>query len=283
MNKLELTSKLDEWINNQRLDEYAPKTLVCYRNAVQIFINWIEETDFVIDKELTIKFKEYLFEHYSLSSRNTYIVELNKFLKYLGLSDCTLKKFKTQRKTSIDDPLSEQEHRRMLRWANKLDMEDMYWIMRCFADSGIRVEELKFFVIEKILDSSYLTIFNKEKERTIILKNELRRGLINYCKKMDIKTGCIFISPVIPNQMLDKSTIWRRLKKIARTAKINPKKIHPHAWRHLFAKKAKESGIDLDELQDILGHADIKTTAIYTKTSNREKKEKMEKMKYKND
>ena len=80
--------------------------------------------------------------------------------------------------------------------------------------------------------------------------------------------------------MWDNSTIWRRLKRIAKTAKINPDKIHPHAWRHLFAKKAKEAGIDLDELQDILGHADIKTTAIYTQTSNREKKAKIEKIKY---
>ena len=62
--------------------------------------------------------------------------------------------------------------------------------------------------------------------------------------------------------MLNSSTIWRRLKKIAKAAKINPDKIHPHAWRHLFAKKAKEAGIDLDELQDIFGHSDIKTTAI---------------------
>ena len=40
----------------------------------------------------------------------------------------------------------------------------------------------------------------------------------------------------------------------------------------------KEIGIDLDELADILGHNDIRTTAIYTKTSNREKKEKLERL-----
>ena len=80
--------------------------------------------------------------------------------------------------------------------------------------------------------------------------------------------------------MLNNSTIWRRLKKISKSAKINPNKIHPHAWRHLFAKKCKESGIDLDELRDILGHNDIKTTAIYTMTSNKEKKNKLERIKY---
>lgn len=280
MTKDEIKVKLDEWINQQRLDEYSKKTLVDYRHGVDLFIQWIKEDDFTINKDLTLDYKEYLEKEFALNSRNKYIVELNKFLKYIGYKDCTLKKFKTQRKTSIDDPIWDQEHKRMLRWAKKLDMEDMYWIMESFALAGIRVEELKFFTVEKITESNFIKVFNKGKERTIILTNELRRGLIDYCKRKNITSGYIFISPVKTNQMLNNSTIWRRLKKIAKAAKINPNKIHPHAWRHLFAKKAKEIGIDLDELQDIFGHADIKTTSIYTMTSNREKKAKMEKIKY---
>lgn len=280
MTKDEIKVKLDEWINQQRLDEYSKKTLVDYRHGVDLFIQWIKEDDFTINKDLTLDYKEYLEKEFALNSRNKYIVELNKFLKYIGYKVCTLKKFKTQRKTSIDDPIWDQEHKRMLRWAKKLDMEDMYWIMESFALAGIRVEELKFFTVEKITESNFIKVFNKGKERTIILTNELRRGLIDYCKRKNITSGYIFISPVKTNQMLNNSTIWRRLKKIAKAAKINPNKIHPHAWRHLFAKKAKEIGIDLDELQDIFGHADIKTTSIYTMTSNREKKAKMEKIKY---
>ena len=41
-----------------------------------------------------------------------------------------------------------------------------------------------------------------------------------------------------------------------------------------------KNGIDLDELRDILGHSDINTTAIYTMTSNREKREKLERIRY---
>lgn len=280
MTKDEIKVKLDDWINQQRLDEYAKKTLIDYRHGVVLFINWIKDDSFTIDKNLMLDYKDYLEETFALNSRNKYIVEINKFLKYCEYNDCTLKKFKTQRKTSIDDPIWDQEHKRMLRWAKKIDMEDMYWIMESFALAGIRVEELTFFTVEKITESNFIKVFNKGKERTIILTNELRRGLIDYCKRKNITSGYIFISPVKPNQMLNNSTIWRRLKRIAKAAKINPDKIHPHAWRHLFAKKAKEAGIDLDELQDILGHADIKTTAIYTQTSNREKKAKIEKIKY---
>ena len=283
MTKDEIKVKLNDWINQQRLDEYAKKTLTDYRHGVDLFINWIKDDPFAIDKNLMLDYKDYLEVTFALNSRNKYIVEINKFLKYCGYKDCTLKKFKTQRKTSIDDPIWEQEHKRMLRWAKKLDMEDMYFILEIFAYTGCRVDELKFFIVES-LDSNYIKkVYNKGKERTIILRNDLKRALKDYCKRMGITTGYIFISTspkAKPGAMWDNSTIWRRLKRIAKAAKINPDKIHPHAWRHLFAKKAKEAGIDLDELQDILGHADIKTTAIYTQTSNREKKAKIEKIKY---
>lgn len=283
MTKDEIKVKLNDWINQQRLDEYAKKTLTDYRHGVDLFINWIKDDPFAIDKNLMLDYKDYLEVTFALNSRNKYIVEINKFLKYCGYKDCTLKKFKTQRKTSIDDPIWEQEHKRMLRWAKKLDMEDMYFILEIFAYTGCRVDELKFFTVES-LDSNYIKkVYNKGKERTIILRNDLKRALKDYCKRIGITTGYIFISTspkAKPGAMWDNSTIWRRLKRIAKTAKINPDKIHPHAWRHLFAKKAKEAGIDLDELQDILGHADIKTTAIYTQTSNREKKAKIEKIKY---
>ena len=124
-----------------------------------------------------------------------------------------------------------------------------------------------------------MKVHNKGKDRTIILRNDLKREILQYCKQNKIKEGYIFKSPVKPEKMLNASTIWRRLKKIAGYAKINKSKIHPHGWRHLFAKEFKKYGGELDELRDILGHSSLETTSIYTKTSNKEKRLKMEKMK----
>lgn len=277
MTKDEIKKKLDDFINNERLDEKSKRTLVDYRTDVNKLIDFLPD-EFEINKDLLLDFKDHLNEKgYAVKSKNKYIVVTNKFIKYLGY-DCGLKKFKEQEKSSIDDPIWEQEHKRMLRWAKKLDMMDMYLIIKVFANSGARVDELKYFTVEALSSNFIKGAYNKGKERTLILTNELKRDLKAYCKEHKIKSGYIFISPVKEGQMLDSSTVWRRLKKIARCAKINPDKIHPHAWRHLFAKKCKAIGIDLDELADILGHNDIRTTAIYTKTSNREKKEKLERL-----
>lgn len=280
MTKKELQNELDNFIDSERLDEKSKRTIGDYRNAVNKLIDFLPD-EFELNKSLMIDFKEHLTEKgFKVKSKNKYIVIVNKFLKYLKLNDCTLKKFKEQQKTSIDDPIWEQEHKRMLRWAKKLDMMDMYFIIKIFAHTGARIDELKYFTVES-LDSNFIKgAYNKGKERTLIMTNELKRELKNYCKENKISSGYIFISPVKKDKMLNNSTIWRRLKKISKQAKINPNKIHPHAWRHLFAKKCKENGIDLDELRDILGHNDIKTTAIYTMTSNREKKNKLERIRY---
>ena len=280
MNKLELKNKLDEWVIELRYDEKSKNTIRDYKHGVELFINFINDDSFLIDKSLMLDYKDYLKQHYKVNSCNKYIVEINKFMYWCGYKDCMLKKIKTQKKSSLNNPLEQQEHKRMLRWSRKLDMEDMYLIIESFAHAGIRVAELEYFTVENVFKSPYIDVFNKGKERTVILTNKLRRNLINYCKKNNIESGYIFMSPRNPNKLLCASTIWRRLKKIARAAKINPNKIHAHAWRHLFAKNAKAAGIDLDELQDILGHINIETTAIYTMSSNKEKKDKLEKIKY---
>ncbi len=279
MTKKELLEKLDDYIINLRYDEKASKTISDYKHGVELFINFINNDSFLIDKSLLLDYKDYLKGKYKVSSCNKYIVEINKFLYWLGYKDCMIKKIKTQKKSSINNPIEEQEHNRMLRWSKRLKMYDMYLIIQILAHSGIRVSELEFFTVEN-LKSNYFEVYNKGKERTIILTNELRRSLINYCKKENINSGYIFKSPKNPTKMISISTIWRRLKKIARAAKINPQKIHAHSWRHLFAKNAKKAGVDLDELQDILGHNNIETTAIYTMTSNKEKKSKLEKIRY---
>lgn len=286
MTKEELKSKLNEFVEVLELDELATKTVVSYRNAINKFIEYVPDKTFELDKKLIMSYKSKLQEDkYALKSRNQYIVVLNKFLIFLGLEECTVKQFKEQEKSNLEDYIEPQEHKRMLKWAKKLNNIEAYYIIKVFAASGARVSELKYFTVEN-LESNYIRgAYNKGKERVLIMTNELRRDLKHYCRDKKIKTGIIFRSTDEkfknnPEKMVNVSTVWRWLKKIAKRAKINPKKIHAHAWRHLFAKQCKNSGIDLDELADILGHKNINTTAIYTKTSMKEKKNKLEKIKY---
>lgn len=285
MGKKELVDNLDSFIEGLELEELAPKTISSYRNAINKLIEYLKDNQ-EINKKVIMSWKKDLKDkNYALKSRNQFIVVINKYLAYLGLNDCMVKQFEEQEKSSLEDYIEPQEHKRMLRWAKQMNMMEAYYIMKVFASSGARISELQYFTVEN-LESNYIKgAYNKHKERTLIMTNELRRELKRYCKANKITTGYIFRSPdpklsSNPNKMVNQSTIWRWLKKIAKKAKINAKKMHPHAWRHLFAKQCKANGIDLDELADILGHKNLNTTAIYTKTSMREKKNKLERIRY---
>ena len=78
-------------------------------------------------------------------------------------------------------------------------------------------------------------------------------------------------------------TIENRIKKICGQCRgISLEKAHPHAFRHMFGIQwVHQNGqASLSELAKIMGHGSIQTTAIYTNTSQQEKKRKVEAIKY---
>ena len=280
MNRNDLKDKLQEFILEQLEDEKSVNTLKKYQRNIEVFLDWLPEEK-AIDKTIVIDFKRHLLEdlHFRTNTINNYVVSINKFLHWCGIEDCKVKQLKKQHVTSNSEILSLADYKRLLRFAKRMDQDDTYLIMKILAMTGIRIEELSFFTVENV-KSNYIKVRNKGKERSIIIRQDLAREIRQYCRNNNIKEGVIFFCQT-KGKMMAKSTIWRRMKKIAGVAKVRKNKVHAHSFRHLFAKMfLEEYNGSIAELADILGHNSLETTRIYAKTTDEEKRMKLEKLKF---
>ena len=280
MKKEELMPKLDEWILEQKYQEYEQSTLNQYRANTLKFIEWLPDGE-EITKDTMLRYKQHLGEIAgSTNSINVWIVTVNKFLKWLGHPELTLKKIKMQAKQSNEEVLSVSDYKRLLRFAKRENKVQLYYIMKILAMTGIRVSELQYFQVEN-LKSNYISVFNKGKERTIIVRQDLMRELRKYCRENGIRHGYLFTSPEVKGKMVNTSTIWRQMKAVAGHARVKKSKVHAHSFRHLFAQVFLETYSDnITELADILGHNSLDTTRLYTRTSDSQKRDKLERMKF---
>lgn len=276
-NKDDLTNKMNKWLDILNDNELSKNTLKRYRINITSFINFI--SDKPVNKDTIKQYKVKLEEedHYLANTSNNYLVTVNKFLKYLKREKLCVKLFKIQRKDSIEEYISYTDYHRLLRCSLAKDDTKTYIILRIFAETGIRVEELKYFTIESL--SEIIVVKNKGKIRSIILTKNLLATIRKYIKNNHIHKGYIF--PGRNNKPLSDSAIRKRLKKAAGYAKIKLSKVHPHSFRHYFAISYLEANPDdIMTLCDLLGHSSLETTRIYTRLSNKQKERRLRDVKF---
>jgi integrase/recombinase XerD len=135
--------------------------------------------------------------------------------------------------------------------------------------SGLRLAELRGIRLEQLhLEAGFVTVIGKgNKERVVPVGRKAiealhhyldtaRPGLVHPKSPANVfltRRGTAFAAP----------TLWLRIKKRARLAGIS-RNVTPHMLRHSFATHLLEHGADLRIIQELLGHANISTTEIYT-------------------
>ena len=144
--------------------------------------------------------------------------------------------------------------------------------------TGMRVSELSGLDFENLnLDENEITVFGKgAKERIVLVSERAKKYLKQYIDvarpliAKDNPTPLTEKSPVFINKTgfrLQNKSIRNAINDIVDKIQL-PKHVTPHVFRHSFATKMIENGADLRVVQELLGHASISNTQIYTHISS---------------
>lgn len=255
-------------------DEKSVVTIEKYRRDTLRFLTYVNGRN--VEKELTIDYKNNLIrQRYAVSSINSMLASVNSLLSFLGWEDCKVKAMKTQRKIYSDEKkeLTKTEYFRLLE-ASK-EQPRLYYILQTICGTGIRISELSYFTVESVREGE-INVSCKNKTRRILIPGKLRKLLLDYAKKQRIVRGRIFRTK--NGNPLNRSNVWKDMKKLCEKAGVRSEKVFPHNLRKLFAKTFYRSEKDIAKLADILGHSNINTTRIYIMTTGQEHRKKIEKL-----
>jgi site-specific recombinase XerD len=158
-----------------------------------------------------------------------------------------------------------EEYQRLLKAAKEKGDLQILSIMETIASTGIRISELPFITVASVSTRRALVSL-KGKSRQVLIPAELSKKLRLYCRERKITSGSIFVTRT--GRPMDRSNILHRMKALSTAAKVNREKIFPHNLRHFFAVNYYKAEKDIVRLADLLGHANINTTRIYTLISS---------------
>ena len=147
----------------------------------------------------------------------------------------------------------------------------MYALLETLYATGLRVSELVSLPKSAArARDPFITIKGKGgRERIVPLTTHAKQAIAAYRALLEAKSPALAATPFLfPSDSdsghMTRQAFARDLKTAAVAAGISASDIHPHALRHAFASHLLQNGADLRVVQELLGHADISTTQIYT-------------------
>ena len=232
----------------------------------------------------TEHFRDHLFGCMKRGMARAYVrlqfAALRSFYKYLcqrkGLELNPLKALhhpKAEQK--LPQPLTATQIDELLAAPLKVEREDQApeWmpardvaVLELFYSSGLRLAELAALNVEDLDPyTETVRVFGKgRKERVCPVGLPALEAVSRYRQQAEVRSGPLFISKL--RKRLSTRSVWLLMKRYLRHTSI-PISLSPHKLRHSFATHLLDNGADLRSVQELLGHANLSTTQIYTKVT----------------
>jgi len=291
-NKTEAMTAFDDYLRYGSDDEASkvPTTRKAYLWTVDLFQRFLNGRQPIPD--LVRGFvKELEQKGNSASSINRHIWALKSYFRFLkssggdGVQELKLRGLKT--KKYYPRYLRDKEWDKLLQTANdtiynpevssyarvraKMELALLY----AYGGAGLRLSEAVNMAIVDVIDEGFLRVIRKGgREDFVPVEDEVLRGIKEYIEAREGNGQYVFPGKE-PDTPMAPRTAQSIIKGVCRRAGLDD--VHVHSLRHTVGYQLRKLGASERDIQDVLGHQNIQTTAIYTHLRDEDLKRKLPK------
>lgn len=274
---------IQDFIEYLKSRQVSKNTLVSYERDINQLVTHLNDVDKKMIEATKDDLQNYVVYMQTVGKSNATIsrsvASIKAFYKYLlknkiveeNITEEVIAPKVEKRELSI---LTTKEIEKLLEQPSTSDLKgqrDKAMLEVLYA-TGIRVTELiSIRMLDVNINSGYIKVKKKNKERTIPLGNVALKYLKEYVENVRpllIKTEeeeTLFINA--NGQKMTRQGFWKILKQYKEQAKID-KELTPHTIRHSFAVHLLQNGAEVKMVQEILGHTDVASTLMYTQMAD---------------
>lgn len=303
---MQLSSAIRQFLESCEVEKnQSKKTLENYQHYLSRFLEFagdilLSKIDLPLMRNYRLHLNRYEFrpnEPLSIKTQNYHIIALRAFLKYCIKQDWgTLAPEKIELSKIPERTVEHLTREELERLFETIDTASLAGlrnraILEMLYSTGLRISELVNLSRRQVnLDQGEFQVRGKgRKVRIVFLSDRAKQWIVDYLNARDDEFEPLFLNHKKGRRIKDEAArargehrrltptaIQDMVRKTAYLAGI-VKKVTPHVLRHSFATELLMNGADIRSVQDLLGHASITTTQIYTHITNRKLKEVHEK------
>ena len=262
-----ITQKIADGLSKNTIDSY------CF--VLKDYYQWLQRNKInnVTPDDIRDYFVYLRSKKYSIATLRDKFAVINAFYNY-----CVKFGYLTENPVKIKKPklpkqqarvFTENEIYIILKYFNTIDsfvkLRD-YTIISILLGTGIRRSELLDITD---VNGDYIVVYGKgNKQRLVPISDALKTILKRYIAERDKIAICPYLIINRDGGKLTKNGLRAIFTRLSKNTGIAGKRFSAHTWRHTFATQMLQAGCDIVTLQQILGHSDISTTAIYLHWNN---------------
>lgn len=277
-----------------KLQHYSPTTIKEYNRELTGFIDYLEAEDLELEDLQLIDIEDFVFSHeVGERAKNRTLSTVKSFFNYLCSRGILAKNpakdvklIKIKRKNPVF--LQEEEYLLLIQTIDEqatgfVGLRDRM-IVSLFLATGMRVSEIAgmtFGCEKKGRDGRYvLEVMRKGQEMDFVYMNsavsELFDVYLHERRKIETTYEAIFLT--YRNKPIDRTAIYRMVKKYFEMTGIDKKKMGPHVLRHTFATTLMSKDVSLYKIKELMNHKNISTTEKYLHVMEEDLKDVVEKI-----